>query len=693
MFDRFSSRSGSGGSGLSSSSALFGMGGGVYGRKDPLGMVAMGLGGGSGSGSGKVSKLVSRLFPNQIEIKPPTDPVQLQEWKTQIEKDKEKMKNEANANFIKTVLDKNRLCCNDLDQLVFKKALTLTEAERIVGIAFSHHLMNPNVVLPSLPASQSTSNTAIKSATEVKNRGDNEPAMDLENLSKVSTSDSNFTPKVTGIEATPKDSSVGLKKSTSEEQTPAIDNSEKNSEQVTEEPKNEEMEVEESKRNKPKAAERTFDPILTPTITTTEALPGPQTTTSTTTTTVLPVITLSKSSLLYAMRILQEMEPPPKKSIFDIDTENDFEKRLLPDVIPPTEVALHFDDIGALDSVKETLKELVMLPLQRPELFRKGNLTRPCKGILLFGPPGTGKTMLAKAVATESGANFLSISMASIGSKWFGEGERYARAVFTLASKISPCVIFIDEVDSILGRRSNTGEHEAMRKIKTEFMMMWDGLRTRDSERVLVLAATNRPFDLDEAVLRRLPRRLLIDLPDQKNRVKILKVILKGEDLDTSLDIEELASMTEGFSGSDLKNFCVAAAYRPIRELIKKEKEEKEEEKKQEKGEKEPETEERPREVWEDDKTKSLVENKAWDMVLDDWSDYEEKATTKIATTSSSTPLPAFRPLGLSDFKKAKAEVSASVSEDTFSIAELRKWNQQFGGGTGTRTSTLSYFT
>jgi SpoVK/Ycf46/Vps4 family AAA+-type ATPase len=193
-----------------------------------------------------------------------------------------------------------------------------------------------------------------------------------------------------------------------------------------------------------------------------------------------------------------------------------------------------------------------------------------------------------------------------------------------------------------------------MRKIKTEFMMMWDGLKTRDSERVLVLAATNRPFDLDEAVLRRLPRRLLIDLPDQKNRLKILQVILKDEDVEPGLDLEEIASMTEGFSGSDLKNFCVAAAYRPIRELLKQEKEK----------EKEKET---------------VEEGGVEDM--------------EIVTEESETPVPKLRSLTMSDFKKAKAEVSASVSEDTFTIAELRKWNQQFGEGGKRNTSTLSYFT
>lgn len=324
-----------------------------------------------------------------------------------------------------------------------------------------------------------------------------------------------------------------------------------------------------------------------------------------------------------------------------METDNEFEKRLLSDVIVPNDIGIHFDDIGALDKVKDTLKELVMLPLHRPELFRKGNLTKPCKGILLFGPPGTGKTMLAKAVATESGAHFISISMASIGSKWFGEAERYARSVFTLASKIAPCVIFVDEVDSILGRRQKQGEHEAMRKIKTEFMMMWDGLKRKENERVLVLAATNRPFDLDEAVLRRLPRRLLVDLPDKKNRVKILKVILKGESVSEDLDYNALSDMTEGYSGSDIRNLCVAAAYQPIRELLKEEK-------------------------------KGSIPKGEKDV-------------------RSKEP-PTLRPLTMKDFQHAKEEISASVSEDTLAISELRKWNDLYGEGGSRKKTTLSYY-
>ncbi|GJN07900.1 hypothetical protein PR202_ga25773 [Eleusine coracana subsp. coracana] len=320
---------------------------------------------------------------------------------------------------------------------------------------------------------------------------------------------------------------------------------------------------------------------------------------------------ISCESLKHGIDMLENIQSDMKssnkrKSLKDIATENEFEKRLLADVIPPHEIGVTFEDIGALESVKDTLKELVMLPLQRPELFSKGHLMKvlynifhilefhmrnffdsdltsllfiilhqPCKGILLFGPPGTGKTMLAKAVATEAGANFINISMSSISSKWLGEGEKFVKAVFSLASKIAPSVIFVDEVDGMLGRRENPGEHEAMRKMKNEFMVNWDGLRTKEKERVLVLAATNRPFDLDEAVVRRLPRRLMVNLPDSSNRRKILSVILAKEDLADDVDLEAIANLTEGYSGSDLKNLCITAAHRRIREILEKEKKEK----------------------------------------------------------------------------------------------------------------------
>ncbi|PHU15979.1 hypothetical protein BC332_17184 [Capsicum chinense] len=262
-------------------------------------------------------------------------------------------------------------------------------------------------------------------------------------------------------------------------------------------------------------------------------------------------IFLSPVSIQYGLELLQAKHNDTKrlkKSLKDVETDYEFEKALLADVIPPSDIGVTFCDIGALESVKDTLKELIMLPLQRPELFSKSQLTKPCKGILLFGPPGTEKTMLAKAVATEAGANFINISMSSISSKWSCEGEKCIKAVFSLASKIDPSIIFVDDVDSMLGRRENPEEDEAMRRLKNEFMLNSDGLRTKDTERVLVLAARNMPFDLDEAVI-----RLMVNLPDAPNRAKILKVILAKEDLAQDFDLESAASMTDGYSGSDLK--------------------------------------------------------------------------------------------------------------------------------------------
>ncbi|KAG6383745.1 hypothetical protein SASPL_156490 [Salvia splendens] len=278
-------------------------------------------------------------------------------------------------------------------------------------------------------------------------------------------------------------------------------------------------------------------------------------------------IVIQSASIKYGLDILRGTEDGNqslKKSLKDVATENEFEKRLLAEVIPPGDIGVSFDHIGALENVKETLNELVMLPLQRQELFNKGQLRKPCKGVLLFGPPGTGKTMLAKAVATEAGANFINISTSSITSKWFGEGEKYVKAVFTLASKISPSVIFIDEVDSMLRKRESQGENEAMRKIKNEFMVNWDGLRTKDKERVL-----------QQTGLLISMRQLMVSLPDAQNRDKILKVILATEELGPDVDLEAVAQMTEGYSGSDLKNLCVVASYYPIRQLLEKEKQEK----------------------------------------------------------------------------------------------------------------------
>ncbi|KAJ4806371.1 P-loop containing nucleoside triphosphate hydrolases superfamily protein [Rhynchospora pubera] len=241
------------------------------------------------------------------------------------------------------------------------------------------------------------------------------------------------------------------------------------------------------------------------------------------------------------------------------------------DVINPDHIDVEFDSIGGLEKVKQALYEMVILPLRRPELFSYGKLLTPQKGVLLYGPPGTGKTMLAKAIAKESGAVFINVRVSNLMSKWFGDAQKLVAAVFSLAYKLQPAIIFIDEVDSFLGQRRNT-DHEAMTNMKTEFMSLWDGFTTDQHARVMVLAATNRPGELDEAILRRFTQIFEIGYPDQSERVKILKVILKGERVDDDINYDFIASLCEGFTGSDILELCKQAAFFPIREYLDDEK-------------------------------------------------------------------------------------------------------------------------
>lgn len=250
---------------------------------------------------------------------------------------------------------------------------------------------------------------------------------------------------------------------------------------------------------------------------------------------------------------------------------NPYEDVIACDVINPDHIDVEFDSIGGLETIKQALFELVILPLRRPDLFSHGKLLGPQKGVLLYGPPGTGKTMLAKAIAKESGAVFINVRISNLMSKWFGDAQKLVAAVFSLAYKLQPAIIFIDEVDSFLGQRKTT-DHEALTNMKTEFMALWDGFTTDQNARVMVLAATNRPSELDEAILRRLPQAFEIGIPDRRERAQILKVVLKGEKVEQNIDFDYLACLCEGYTGSDLLELCKKAAYFPIRDLLDEEK-------------------------------------------------------------------------------------------------------------------------
>ncbi|XP_016952821.1 spastin isoform X2 [Drosophila biarmipes] len=240
--------------------------------------------------------------------------------------------------------------------------------------------------------------------------------------------------------------------------------------------------------------------------------------------------------------------------------------QLILDEIVEGGAKVEWTDIAGQDVAKQALQEMVILPSVRPELFT--GLRAPAKGLLLFGPPGNGKTLLARAVATECSATFLNISAASLTSKYVGDGEKLVRALFAVARHMQPSIIFIDEVDSLLSERSSS-EHEASRRLKTEFLVEFDGLPGNpEGDRIVVLAATNRPQELDEAALRRFTKRVYVSLPDEQTRELLLNRLLQkqGSPLDTEA-LRRLAKITDGYSGSDLTALAKDAALEPIREL------------------------------------------------------------------------------------------------------------------------------
>ncbi|XP_009420801.1 uncharacterized protein LOC135650590 [Musa acuminata AAA Group] len=227
--------------------------------------------------------------------------------------------------------------------------------------------------------------------------------------------------------------------------------------------------------------------------------------------------------------------------------------------------AVKWDDVAGLDKAKQTLMEMVILPTKRRDLFT--GLRKPARGLLLFGPPGNGKTMLAKAVASESEATFFNVSASSLTSKWVGEAEKLVRTLFEVAVARQPSVIFMDEIDSVLSARV-ANENDASRRLKSEFLVQFDGVTSKQNDFVIVIGATNKPQELDDAVLRRLVKRIYIPLPDENVRKLLLRNQLKGRAYSLpSGDLERLANITDGYSGSDLQALCEEAAMMPIREL------------------------------------------------------------------------------------------------------------------------------
>ena len=229
------------------------------------------------------------------------------------------------------------------------------------------------------------------------------------------------------------------------------------------------------------------------------------------------------------------------------------------------DLGVSFEDIAALSAAKSLLSEAVILPLLMPEFFT--GIRQPWKGVLLFGPPGTGKTLLAKAVCSLNRSSFFNCPSSSLTSKYRGESEKIVRCLFEAARLMAPSVIFLDEIDALVGTRGE-GEHEASRRLKTELFSQMDGISSSRGQRVMVLATTNCPWDLDEAMRRRLEKRIFIPLPDATSRSKLFNICLKEIPVSDDVSLQELVERSEGYSGADIHIVCREAAMMPMRRLL-----------------------------------------------------------------------------------------------------------------------------
>jgi SpoVK/Ycf46/Vps4 family AAA+-type ATPase len=306
-----------------------------------------------------------------------------------------------------------------------------------------------------------------------------------------------------------------------------------------------------------------------------------------------------------------------------------YEKRLINGVVLPERINTTFSDVHVATSTVESVRDLTALSLQRPDAFKYGVLaTNTLSGLLLYGPPGTGKTMLAKAVAKESQAAVLTITGSDVNQMWVGESEKTVKAIFTLARKLAPCVVFIDEADALLASRGSDGRggRPNHRDTINQFLLEWDGMNETG---VFLMVATNRPFDLDDAVLRRLPRRVLVDLPTKTDREAILRIHSKDESLSPEVDIGHLAEQTPYYSGSDLKNLVVSAALTAVKD--------------------------------------------------------ELDAKNKAEAAEVEYKYPEKRVLSKAHFHKAMGEIGASVSGDMSSLKQIKKFDEQYGDRKGRR--------
>lgn len=271
-----------------------------------------------------------------------------------------------------------------------------------------------------------------------------------------------------------------------------------------------------------------------------------------------PTYESKKKAKEKAKQLLKELGVDPSVEL------SDHEMSIASNLVNASRLDADWSDIGGCESLVGELMDRVILPLK---LGSSSPLLSPPKGVLLYGPPGCGKTLTAKAMAKAAGARFINLQVSGLKDMWYGETQKLAAAVFTLGRKIQPTIIFIDEIDSFL-RLRQTHDHEATAMMKAQFMSAWDGFATDKCCRVVIVGATNRPNDVDKAIIRRMPARFHVKMPDVIQRAQILDVILRGEKVDADVDLDELAKECPNLSGSDLKEICRIAAVSRAKELI-----------------------------------------------------------------------------------------------------------------------------
>lgn len=271
-------------------------------------------------------------------------------------------------------------------------------------------------------------------------------------------------------------------------------------------------------------------------------------------------------------RVLSEpFDPVPLKQTTTAEPEVDEDTKRLQEMISDTILTerpnISMSDVAGLASAREAINDAIIAPMKHPELF-KTKARQPWRGILFYGPAGCGKTLIAKAVASEVNATFFNVSAANIVSKWLGESERLVRTLFGLAKKSQPAIIFIDELDSIGVSRSGD-DVGGERRLKTQLLTELQGLGSDIEDRITLIGATNLPWQLDFALRSRFEKKIHVPLPDRDGRAKIFEIHMEDIEVAPSVDYEEFSDLTEGYSGRDISVVCREAAMEPIRELQK----------------------------------------------------------------------------------------------------------------------------